>query len=316
MAITAQKDLVDLAVAPSPTEREKAARTHKAIRLHLETDPALAKYNVDTYLQGSYKNSTNVRGDSDVDMGSMTSEVFYYDTDWLPTEPRYEYGGLAPSLKESVDQSLKSLGPGGFNFWDYRADVLASLRREYAESVVDGNKAIKVRGNSYRLDADVLPCISFRQYYQSASGASYHTGIAFFSKSHERIVNFPNQHFTNLTEKDQRSDGKVKGCVRIMKRLRNEFEDAGAWDRKRSPSYYLEGLLWNVPDNLFRGDYEHVLYNVLTHLWNDLTEKKQRGDLRSYTQANDIFVLFHPQFWNVDDALAFIEKIWQATYRE
>jgi len=316
MSITAQRDLVTLALAPSQSEREKAARTHTAIREHLETDPSLSKYKVDTFLQGSYKNSTNVRGDSDVDMGSLTNEVFYYETGWLPTEPRHEYGYPTASLKESVEQSLKSLGPGGFSYMEYRADVLTSLQRKYGESVVDGNRAIKILGNTYRLDADVLPCMSFRQYYQRGSEASYHTGIAFFSKTHERIINFPHQHFTNLSEKDQRNDGKVKGCIRIMKRLRNEFEEAGEWERKRSPSYYLEGLIWNAPDRHFEGNYELVLYNVLTYLWNDLTEKKNQGDLSSYSQANNIFVLFHQKFWNVDDALAFIQKIWQATYQE
>lgn len=53
MPLTTQRDLVKLALAPSQTEREKAARTHAAIREHLESDPAISGYNIDTYLQGS-----------------------------------------------------------------------------------------------------------------------------------------------------------------------------------------------------------------------------------------------------------------------
>jgi hypothetical protein len=317
MGVEAKRDLVQLAIAPSQTERDKAARTHTVIRQHLETDPALKKYKIDTFLQGSYKNSTNVRGDSDVDLGSETNEVFYHDTDWLPTEPRYEYGVAANSLKESVDQSLSQLGTGGFTFWQYRADVLASLQREYgADSVVDGNKAITVTGNTSRLDADVLACTSFRQYYKDWQGkASYHKGIAFFSKSHERIVNFPKQHFDNLSEKDLRNAGKVKGCIRILKRIRNEFEDQGEWDRKRSPSFYLESFVWNAPDDKFNGGYASVVQNVLAYLYNDVKEKKAKNELNSYAQANNIFTLFHPKFWNADDALAFIDKIWEAVFR-
>src|SRR5690242_13716822 len=191
MTVTAQRDLVTLASAPSQTERDKAARTHNAIREHLENDPALAKYRVDTYLQGSYKNSTNVRGDSDVDMGSLTNEVFHYDTNWLPTTQRYEYGTARGSLKESVEASLNKLGAGGFTYRQYRADVLASLRRRYGESVKDGNKAITIPGNTYRLDADVLPCNAFRQYYDRGSDASYHEGIVFFTNDNVRVVNFP-----------------------------------------------------------------------------------------------------------------------------
>lgn len=316
VAVTAQRDLVTLALAPSPTELERAARTHRAIREYLESDPALKKYRIDTYLQGSYKNSTNVRGDSDVDTGSLTEEVFMYDTNSLPSQPRFQFGQQIASLKESTEQTLNSYGPGGFTFWEYRADILASLQRQYGTSVEDGNKAIKVRGNTYRLDCDVLPCVSFRDYFEDWEGkASYHTGITFYSKDYKRVVNFPHQHFTNLADKDQQNDGKVKGCVRIFKRLRNELEERGEWDRKRSPSFYLESLVWNVPDDNFIGGYETVFQNVVAHLYNDLREKRDRGDLKSYIQANKVFVLFHESFWNVDDAVAFLEKLWQTVFK-
>lgn len=315
MAVTTQRDLVKLALAPSKTERDKAARTHTAIREHLESDPALKKYAVDTYLQGSYHNSTNVRGDSDVDMGSVTDKIFYYDTSFLPDEARYEYGVPIASLRESVTNSIKEGGPATFDYWQYRADVLTSLQRKYGSDVIDGNKAITVRGNTSRLDADVLACTAFRQYVANGNRATYHNGISFYSKSHERHVNFPHQHYTNLSDKDRNNNNKVKGCIRIMKRVRNELEDCGQWDRKRSPSYYLEGMTWNVPDTHFDGGYDVVFPAVLTFLWNDLRERKEKGALDWYNQANNIFFLFHPKFWNVDDALAFIEKIWQAVYQ-
>lgn len=316
MAVKLKRDLVQLSSAPSETERDKAARTHNAIREHLESDPDLQKYKVDTFLQGSYKNSTNVRGDSDVDMGCVTNEVFYYDTGWLPTEARYEYGLPTASLKESVEQSLNKLGKGAFTFWDYRDDVFRSLQRKYGvAAVVDGNKAITITGNTSRLDADVLPCTLFRQYFTDRQGtASFHTGISFYTKSHERIVNFPKQHFENLAEKDQENGGKVKGCIRILKRIRNELEDQGHWDRKRSPSFYLESLVWNVPNIKFRGGYDTILEDVLAHLHKDLSEKKAKNELGTYAQANNIFALFHPKFWDADDAIAFIEKIWESVF--
>jgi hypothetical protein len=306
------RDLVKLALAPSETERDKAARTHNSIREYLESDPALKKYSVDTYLQGSYKNSTNVRGDSDVDMGAVTQGMFYYDTSELPND-RPTYPSYATkSLREATEASIT---PASYTFSEYRRDVLASLKREYGSSVTDGKKAISIAGNTYRLDADVLPCTLFRWYYKDWRGeAKYHEGISFFTNGVERIVNFPQQHFDNLKAKDQANDGKVKGCIRILKRVRNELEEAKQWDRKRSPSYYLEGLVWNVPDKHFEGNYYDVVPAVLQYLWRDLTDKRESGDLTSYNQANDIFYLFHSKFWNVNDAIAFIETIWRAVF--
>jgi len=318
MAVTTQRDFVALALAPSQTEQEKAARTHNMIRGHLESDPWLKKYAIHTYLQGSYANSTNVRGDSDVDMGSRTTQVFYHETRWLPSGPRYRNGLIVESLKDSVDHQLNALGRGGFTYREYRADVLASLQRQY-DNVTEGNKAITVAGNTSRLDADVLPCIEFRLYYQNATGdADYHSGILFFTTSSDRIVNFPEQHYENLKNKDQANNGKVKGCIRILKRLRNELEERGRWDRKRSPSFYLESLVWNAPDGKFEGGYETVVQNVLLHLYHELKAMRERGDASPYRQANKVFPLFGDffgqTFWNVDDAIAFIEVIWGAAF--
>ena len=217
------------------------------------------KFAIDTFLQGSYRDRTTVRGDSDVDMGSVTENIFYYDMDDLPADAT-QFG--TRSLRETTKAALQ---PGPFTFDDYRRDVLASLKRKYGEAdVVDGNKAIYVRGNTYRLDADVLPCTSFRQYFKDwQGGASYHTGISFFTKTGKRIVNFPKQHFDNLAAKDQQNNGKVKGCIRVFKRIRNELEDRRQWDRKRSPSFYLESLVWNVPDDHFAGGADAVVQNVL-----------------------------------------------------
>jgi hypothetical protein len=314
MAVTAKRDLASLATAPSETETQKAIRTHNMIRDHLEGDPALSRYSISTYLQGSYKNSTNVRGDSDVDMGSMSEDIFFYDLNDLPSEPvQLPYGAVAKSLREEVQESISS---ASYSYRDYRRDVYASLQSKYG-SVEDGNKAIRVDGNTYRLDGDVLPCIGFRMYYKHYLGnAAYHEGIAFLTSSGKRIVNFPKQHFDNLGRKDRENNHKVKGCVRIIKRLRNELEDAGRWDRKRSPSFYLESLLYNVPNSQFSGGYPAVLQNVLAHLWNDLRDKQAKGNLDSYIQANDIYYLFHPEFWNADDALAFIDEIWKAAFTE
>ena len=294
-------NLTALAAAPSPTEQDNAARTHRMIREYLESVPSLERYRIDTFLQGSYKNSTNVRKDSDVDIGSRTSQVYFDNIERLQGEQKRQY------------QAVTS--PGSFTFAEYRADVLNALRAKYQNAVHDGNKAIQIDGNTSRLSADVVPCLEYRYYWQYTGYSSdYARGIAFQTKQGKLIVNFPQQHFDNLTSKNKETNGKVKGCVRILKRLRNALAEHGQWDKARSSSFHLECLMWNVPTYMFRDSYEVVLADVLPYLWKDITEKKNAGDLSSYMQANNIFVLFHPDFWNADDALAFIEKVWEMVY--
>ena len=315
MAVTVKRgDLSKLSEAPSQTEQAKSAHTHRMIREHLESDPSLTKYSPDTYLQGSYKNSTNVRGDSDVDMGSLTTQIFSYDVNWLPNETQFNYGYPHPSLRESIQKKLTGMGPASFSYSSYRADVLASLKLKYGNSSVsDGNKAIKILGNTNRLDADVLPCLQFRQYYEVAGTADYHQGIVFWTNDGNKIVNFPYQHFENLSSKSQRNNGKVKGCIRIFKRIRNEWIDKGEWDSKRSPSFYIESLVWNVPDSKFTGGYDSIVQNVLATLWNDLRGKKN-NELDNYSQANQVFRLFHSNFWDASDAFTFVDKLWNEIF--
>jgi len=299
--ITATVDLEKLSAAPSKTETENAARTHKTIREYLESVQNLNRYHVDTYLQGSYKNSTNVRQDSEVDINSRTAEVYIGETEKLSQTQRSLY-----ESKTSV---------GGFTFQQYRSDVLAALRAKY-QTVYDGNKAITIPGNSSRLNADVLPCVEYRYYWNYTGRTSdYSKGIAFYSKQGKLYVNFPDQHYENLTSKNGNTGGKLKGCVRIFKRIRNAMVEEGTWRKERSPSYYLECLLWNVPTHIFSDSYEIVVPDVLKYLYTDLKEIRDGGDLRSYKQANDIYVLFHSEFWNVGDAIDFVSQVWDYIYR-
>lgn len=309
---TAKIDLVRFALAPSETERDKAARTHKIICEHLANDPSLDRYDIDTYLHGSYKNRTNVRGDSDVDIGSRSRAAFWADVSRLSTRPTY---GQVKSERDLYEDARCS---AGFSFWDYRRDVLASLTRGFgADSIEDGDKAIKVRGNSSRIDSDVLPCLHYRHFYRyTGSESDYDTGIAFLTQREQKqIVNFPDQHYQNLTDKNQDGDEKVKGCIRIFKRVRNGMIDAGAWERSKSPSYYLECLVWNAPTHLFRQpNYQDVVAAVLRFLWTDLNEKGEAGATESYVQANKILPLFGPDYLSYRNAVEFLEALWQGIF--
>ena len=93
--LTVKINLDLYAAAPTKSEQEKAAHTHQTIRSFLESEPSLSRYEIDTFLQGSYKNSTNVRKDSDVDRGALTTKVFFQN---MPTDDSSQVGGPARQL--------------------------------------------------------------------------------------------------------------------------------------------------------------------------------------------------------------------------
>ena len=148
----------------------KSINAHESIRTALlsENSPIKGK-NMDFYLQGSYKNDTNVRGDSDVDVVIQLNDSWYRDI----------------SLLNDDQQNLhkSSFVDATYTFWNFRADVLKALTDYFGtDKIKAGNKSIKFAGDATRLNADVVPCFQYRRYkrFQSLSDQTYVEGMTFF----------------------------------------------------------------------------------------------------------------------------------------
>ena len=98
---------------------------HKAIRSALEAlDSPMYGRDFEIFLQGSYKNSTNIRADSDVDVVVQSNEVFYKDLSWLPAD-------------QQVAQK-RSFIPGSHNAQDWRRVVEVALRKKFGSALKPG----------------------------------------------------------------------------------------------------------------------------------------------------------------------------------
>jgi tRNA nucleotidyltransferase (CCA-adding enzyme) len=69
------------ASSPSQTEQDKAERAERAIRNAIAASPTLSSRNVTAFAQGSYRNRTNVRAHSDVDVCVRCTDTYLYDLD-------------------------------------------------------------------------------------------------------------------------------------------------------------------------------------------------------------------------------------------
>jgi tRNA nucleotidyltransferase (CCA-adding enzyme) len=56
------------AKGPGKTEEEKSDNAVSAIKKAIANDPTLSKRSVSVFAQGSYRNRTNIRAESDVDV--------------------------------------------------------------------------------------------------------------------------------------------------------------------------------------------------------------------------------------------------------
>jgi len=86
-----------------------------------------------------------------------------------------------------------------------------------------------------------------------------HSIQAFFTTDNVAIVNYPKLHIKQCEDKNQNTKGNFKAAVRIHKNMRNRLIGKGLLANGIAPSYYIEGLLHNVPDDVFTGTYQTMV---------------------------------------------------------
>jgi hypothetical protein len=257
-----------------PTTLSKA--TYATIKNALETiDAPYAERSYSVFLQGSYANDTNVYTESDVDVVIRTESVFYSDLDDLSAAQQAAFHSAWSDATYTLD--------------DFKKDVTAQLNSKFGSSVTVGTKAIFIEGSGNRRDADVPPCAEFRRYqaFKSRSDQQYEEGICFFLNDGTRIENFPKQHADHCTSKNQSTNQWFKRTVRVYKNLRNKMIENGLIQEGLAPSYYLEGLLYNVPVDRFGGSQVDNFVDTLNWIID--------ADRSKFLCASGMFYLFHDQ---------------------
>jgi hypothetical protein len=268
--------------------------TYATIKRALEDNSApYAGQSYTSFLQGSYANDTNVYADSDVDIVMRLDSIYYSDVSQLSEGDRAAYNAAWLAASYSLEQ--------------FKTDVIAHLKRKFGDAAVTpGKKAISIKGQGARRDADVLVCAEFRRYFNFSGSANqwYEEGICFFRPDGTRIENFPRQHSENCTRKHQISRQWFKRTVRVYKNLRNRMIEDGMIEEGLAPSYYLEGMLYNVPPEKFGGS--QVDNFTDTFRWIVLADRSK------FVCANEQFYLFNdysPVTWRAANCEKFLGAV-------
>jgi len=211
--------------------------------------------NTDAFLQGSYKNNTNVFADSDVDIVLKHDGAFYKDLSRLSASDRQAYDAAFAGGTVTYANS------------EFKKDATAYISRIY-NNVRVGKKAIYLPANNNRRNADVVIASAFRRYhvFKSLQNQRYDEGICFFTSSGTMIENFPKQHSDNCTTKHQNTKSWFKPMVRIFKNMRNTMIEKRLLAEGVAPSYFIEGMLYNVPDHKFGGSYQASWIDCFNHI--------------------------------------------------
>lgn len=272
----------------SDTEQDKQERAERMVREAIRNHAAFEGCRIRVYAKGSYKNNTNVRTDSDVDIAVQCQELFYWEASGAagPTPPSPYEGEWSPSrLRTELEKALRTAFPG---------DVDAS-----------GTLAIRVGHNTSRVDSDVVPCFNYRYYFTSGG---YREGSKVFRKDGSSLINYPDQQYANGVRKNNETGRSYKGAVRILKRIENILVDRG--DIEALPSYFMECLVYNIPNHILqRPTWTDTVRGVLVQIWQSLEgPEPQEG---RWLEPNEVKYLFHQnQPWTRDDGRALAASAW------
>jgi hypothetical protein len=234
----------------------QSKNTYASVKAALEDAKAsYADRNFTIFLQGSYGNDTNIYAESDVDVVIRYDGAFYHDITERPADEQAAFNAAYPTN-------------GTYLYGGFKQHVRQALRAKFGDSVKSGTKAIRIEGNGGRRNADVIVAFEYKRYYKFKGryDERHETGMCFFLPDGTRIANYPNQHSENLTTKHQATSGKFKPLVRIFKNMRSKLVEDGLIEEGSAPSYYIEGLLYNVPNDEFVGNYQDIFLNILKWL--------------------------------------------------
>lgn len=225
---------------------------------------------IKVFLQGSYANNTNVRTQSDVDIAIVEEDIFQTNYRIGASDSNYGFVNATPRPKTFKDE------------------VEEALRNKFGNDVERKNKSIKINGNTYRKDADGVPCMRYKDFSLDYTNnpLNYIGGIVINSDAGERIINYPEQHIKNGREKNTNTNYYFKKMVRIIKKMRYLMIENGIESANNLSSFALESLMWNIPNDKYL-DYKSYR-NV--YMFDKLIEylNNNKHLLNSYLEANGI----------------------------
>ena len=258
-------------------------QAHVPIRQALEAHEGLSQFKYDVFLQGSYKNDTNLGGDSDVDVVVRLSLK------------------LKPAVAALAGEQLRKDGSHKFlhkQWKSFRDEALKAMRAKFGKAAKSGRKTLKVPKGRIPADADLVVTVSHRE------------GIGFYLSDEQRwVVSFPQQHHDRGLQKEKAANNRFKRTIRMFKAARNHLVEREVLTKDDAPSYFIECLLYNVPDSLFASKLAPAYTGILDWL--------RKAKLQDFKCQNGQVDLFGPgrDLWSVKKARTFVralQGLWEA----
>lgn len=288
---------------PSDTEESKASNAARMINDAVRESGVLNGRTFKVYPTGSYRNNTNIRLGSDVDVAIVLQDAIFYS---IPA-------GTSPA-----DFGLGLAAP--YKLADFRRDIGTALRAKFGSDVTLGNKTFDIAGNSYRLPADATPFLLHRHYTgkRRADGTwEYFEGVETrpVNDPAKRIINWHDAHYANGVRKNDATNRRYKRLTRILKRLRDDMRAQGNASAiaaaKPIASFLVECLVYNAGDQCFNksnGTYYDDVRAVISDTWSRTKDDTLAAGHLEVSERKALFGAH--QAWERAHAHEFLLRAW------
>lgn len=284
-----EEQLTGWTAPSSDSEQEKQDRTERMIRDAVTWHQSFADSSLRVFAKGSYANKTNIRVDSDVDIAVECYEAVYN----AESQP----GLIAPGVAYEGPWTPERL----------RQELAIALETKFPGQVdTSGTTAIRIRSNSVRVNADVVPCFTYRYHLPH----TVREGVKIFRSTGNSIINFPAQQLEKGRAKNRATNHAFKHAVRLLKRVQQSLCEEGLC--RPMPSYFVECLAYNCPNHVFSvPTWTEVLRGMLAHIYSYAEAGEPSDESRRWLEVNECFFLFHPsQRWTRTDARSLAIAAW------
>lgn len=278
---------------PSDTEKQRAENAERQIKQAILDNDKLKNRDIKVFTQGSYRNRVNVRRDSDVDIGVVCFDAYF---------PDYPDDNVKAELRKYTSDSV-------YTYAMFKNEIEEALVNRFGRSAVSrGRKSFDIKANSYRVEADVAAFFEHRRYLDVRN---YISGVEMIPDDFSplRVRNWPEQHYENGVRKNNDSSRRFKRVVRVVKTLSNEMALKGIKSAEKVPSFLLECLVFNVPNELLmRVTYYDTVRAVISYLYHAVSDEGRSGEWGEVSELKYLFRLSQP--WTRDDARNFLVDAW------
>ncbi len=282
-----------LKIWAQPGTVQGAKNTHAAIRNALRRHKWPGDVRYRTYLQGSYRNNTHLRRQSDVDVVVELTSFPIRDGSTLP---------------DSQKRLLEEKFPEPEYGWrQFRRDVRRAITAGFGESRVrEGRKTLKLVMEAPEIPVDVVVAVRYLTYAEYSGQRSYKNmeGMGLYLPTESRwTVSYPHIHRRNGVGKEKATNWWFRRCIRMFKNARAQLVEERRLAPATARSYQIECLLYNVPDGSLRGSHQSTYSSALYWL--------QKNDLSRFSSQNKLVPMFDggPDSWKERDARALLDAL-------